>query len=392
MAPAIVYQGIENGRATVDGLFVGLKFWFSNTVPQRNRFVEDVKSNGGEVVILEKQADVCLYDHARKNPPPGVYSYRFVEHSIRNGQLEDLESHRIGNVDSRAARPVGSRVLASRGSRKPFTEADDQMLWDWVKPVEGTRGIAGNLLYQQLEEANPRHTYQSWRDRWLKYVQFQNRGIGSNNEQNRSNEARAAETSAISTVTSEVKHTRLPAPVQSPRVAVEIPINGTPQRRRGRPPKRPAEVPMDESSENKVSEQPKGQPVESNEDTIEVKSLKSAKKTPTSTMSVPKDDIGQTQPEDDSTPEKDSNAGSLEFSEEDRDMLLNVVDLILSVPETDVDKSWELMAKSYRSHTALQWRSYFDEVVVPLYHNRQKDQEQSKGLNTELRAKQQCKH
>ena len=268
MGSAVVYDGVQTSQPTVDGLFAGLKFWFSSTVPQRSRFIDDVKSNGGEVVLLEKQADICLFDHARKNHPPGVYSYRFVEHSIRNGQLEDLEAHRIGGMDKRAARPVGSVTLASKGSRKPFTEADDQMLWDWVKPHEGMRGSAGNLLYQQLEEANPRHTFQSWRDRWLKYVQFQNRSLTSRNGQRQQDEAHVDEQPASTSTNPKRKpitptgatisssravrapvaqqpttpqtkprtnHTTPTSASRFPRIAVEVPVNGSPQRKRGRP-------------------------------------------------------------------------------------------------------------------------------------------------------------
>jgi TRF2-interacting telomeric protein/Rap1 - C terminal domain/Rap1 Myb domain/BRCT domain, a BRCA1 C-terminus domain len=381
MARPIVYQGIQSGHPTADGLFAGLKFWFSNTVPQRSRFIEDVKSNGGEVVILEKQADVCLYDHARKNPPPGVYSYRFVEYSIRNGQLEDPEAHRIGGLDTRAARPVGSWTLASKGSRKPFTEADDQMLWNWVKPLEGTRGAAGNVLYQQLEDANPRHTYQSWRDRWLKYVQFQNRCLTSNNEEGQPDETPAAEPPATATITSRVQNARSSGAVSSPGIAVEVPMNSTPQRRRGRPPKRQFEMPVDGSPKGKVGRPTKRQPIESKEDTMDVGNPKVVKQAPMPTRSAQKEDIGEPKPQGNSRPKKDSNTGSWEFSNEETKLLLNATETILSVPETDVGRAWEKMAENYQSHTAPQWRNYFEEVVVPFYRNQQKEREQSKNLN-----------
>jgi hypothetical protein len=177
MAATVVYEGVPNTQGETGTLFQGQKFWFSATVPQRNWFVENVKANGGEVVPLENQADVLLVDHARKNPAPGTHSYKYVELSIRKGKLENLRDHAVGGT-SRADRPVGSVTMAAKGGRNHYTEADDQFLWNWIKPLEEAGGAtSGNSIYQQLEAANPRHTYQSWRDRWLKYVRYQERQI-----------------------------------------------------------------------------------------------------------------------------------------------------------------------------------------------------------------------
>ena len=177
MAAAVVYEGVPNAQGETGTLFQGQKMWFSATVPQRKWFVANVEANGGEVVPLEKQADILIVDHKRKNPPPGTHSYKYVELSIRKGLLENLHDHVVGGT-SRADRPVGSIVMPPKGGRNPYTEADDQFLWDWVKPLEEAGGaIAGNSIYQQLEAANSRHTYQSWRDRWLKYVRHQKREV-----------------------------------------------------------------------------------------------------------------------------------------------------------------------------------------------------------------------
>jgi hypothetical protein len=177
MAATIVYEGVPNTQGETGTLFYGQKFWFSATVPQRKWFVENVKANGGQVVQLENQADVLLVDHTRKNPAPGTHSYKYVELSIRKGRLEKLDDHVVGGT-SRADRPVGSITMAPKGSRRPYTEADDQFLWNWVKPLEEAGGAtAGNSIYQDLEAANPGHTYQSWRDRWLKYVRHQKREV-----------------------------------------------------------------------------------------------------------------------------------------------------------------------------------------------------------------------
>lgn len=92
-----------------------------------------------------------IADHARKHNPAGSISWRFIEESVKNGQLEDLENHLAGPV-TYTAREVGSGGPTRQG-RTPFTAEDDRILMDWV--VKGERaGISakGNELYKQLEE------------------------------------------------------------------------------------------------------------------------------------------------------------------------------------------------------------------------------------------------
>lgn len=86
----VVFTGVARDAGLHGTLFEGLKFWLSHKVPQRSRWVNDVRvrihqartssllprlinlqANGGEVVPLEKQADVIVVDHARKETPPG---------------------------------------------------------------------------------------------------------------------------------------------------------------------------------------------------------------------------------------------------------------------------------------------------------------------------------
>jgi hypothetical protein len=178
----IVYEGVRNTTGDGGKLFEGLSFWFSSAVPQRKWLLDNAIANGATIVPLEKQADVLIVDHARKNAPVGTHSYRYIEQSIRNGALEDLADHVVGPSKS-TDRPVGSMTTAAKGSRSKYTEAEDQLLWNFIKPYELRGGATGgNEIYKQLEEAhgNGRHTYQSWRDRWLRHVKFQNRQITDN--------------------------------------------------------------------------------------------------------------------------------------------------------------------------------------------------------------------
>ncbi|KKK15839.1 hypothetical protein ARAM_004543 [Aspergillus rambellii] len=164
-------------RRTGHGLFQGMSFWLSQNVPQRSRFKEIIQQNGGIVKVLEKDAEIQLVDHARKNLPANTFSYQFVETSVRNGKLENLEAYRAGPS---AARPVGATHIPSRGHRLPYTMQEDQILWDWMQPYENDKSapISGNKIYQDLAEKYPRHTYQSWRDRYLKRLRGHSRPGG----------------------------------------------------------------------------------------------------------------------------------------------------------------------------------------------------------------------
>lgn len=352
MAPTVVYDGVQNNQPNKNGIFAGLKIWFSRSVPQRSRFIAEVKANGGHVVDLEKQAVICIYDHARKNPPPGTYSYRFVELSMRNGQLEDLGAHRVGTMDSRADRPVGSQTLASKGSRVSFTDEEDQILWEWMKPHEGQRGSAGNVLFQQLERQHPSHTYQSWRDRWLKYVQFQKRDYKRNK--------RLQQEEATSTVAESTTPRQTPGPTRtgvsvlnpSPRIVVEIP---SPRRGRGRP--------------------PKTQQRNSDGDTVEVVHSDMPSHARTATQAPRKEEFEKVQSRKNRNGQREVEANSKEFSAEEREMLLDAAPHILAASEDKVDIGWKNMAEEHDTHTAEEWKIYFNEVILPLHRIQQEDKQ-----------------
>ncbi|KAL8686501.1 MAG: hypothetical protein Q9218_007061, partial [Villophora microphyllina] len=171
----IVYTGVTNSAGVQGRLFGGTKFWLSQKVPSRSRFIEEVKANGGEVTPLEKEADVKIVDHARKDRIPDTYSYRYIELSVRNGQLEELEEHAVGPPTGTIRSP-GSTHHPSKGSRTKFTDEDDRILVGWVTAAERSGGqTGGNEIYKQLETKNSRHTWQAWRDRWVKTLRYRPR-------------------------------------------------------------------------------------------------------------------------------------------------------------------------------------------------------------------------
>lgn len=70
---------------------------------------------------------------------------------MRNGALEDLETHAVG-PPSGSHRTVGSIIQPPKSSRTKFTDEDDRFLVNWVVSFEQRGGAtAGNEIYKQLE-------------------------------------------------------------------------------------------------------------------------------------------------------------------------------------------------------------------------------------------------
>ncbi|KAF7943989.1 hypothetical protein EAE96_010401 [Botrytis aclada] len=158
---SIVYDGVGGGGV----LFQGMKFFVLQRVPMRSRWVEIIRSNGGEVEKLEKNAEIIIADHKRKDAPPGSISWKFIEDSAKAGKLVGVEEYRCGGAPERAfAQPAKS-------TRTPFTAEDNRILTQWVLEGEHLgRSTKGNELYIELAERYPHHTYQSWLDRWKRHI------------------------------------------------------------------------------------------------------------------------------------------------------------------------------------------------------------------------------
>lgn len=87
--------------------------------------------------------------------PNGRYSYQYIEKSARNGKLENLEDHRTGPGGARFSDRVRSSDTSKSLPRKGkivYTLADDQALWDWMKPYEEDgQGGGARLPFRDLE-------------------------------------------------------------------------------------------------------------------------------------------------------------------------------------------------------------------------------------------------
>ncbi|KAK8098060.1 uncharacterized protein PG998_013546 [Apiospora kogelbergensis] len=165
MSAHVVYTGAVPGQEGT--LFQGSKFWIAQRTPLRKTWLDYIKGNGGQVVPLEKDADYLIADHVRKDAPPGSYSWKWIEDSVKKGELLDAEEYLIGAKAGQQAPTKGTK--ATKSTRTPFTGEDDRLLTEHVlkREREGEL-IAGNKIYQEFAE-------KSWRDRWVKKLSLKPR-------------------------------------------------------------------------------------------------------------------------------------------------------------------------------------------------------------------------
>ncbi|KPM42537.1 hypothetical protein AK830_g3972 [Neonectria ditissima] len=162
---AVTYNGVEGAEG--GSIFRDLKIWVALRVPMRALILDKITRNGGTVVPLEKQADILIADHIRKDAPAGSYSWKFIDDSVNNGIIQLKDRYRIG-PDPELPRPTGVG-RGAKATRTPFTTAEDALVAKWAldHPVDRT----GNKIWQEFETMYPRHTWQSWRNRFVKTLQ-----------------------------------------------------------------------------------------------------------------------------------------------------------------------------------------------------------------------------
>lgn len=103
---------------------------------------------------------MVIADHVLKNQPVGSISWKWIEDSVKNGILADVEEHRAGPTEQ-VTRPVGSSQPARKG-RTPFTTEDDRVLMKWCAKAERDGlSLKGNEIYQQLEKIVSSRTIKS---------------------------------------------------------------------------------------------------------------------------------------------------------------------------------------------------------------------------------------
>ncbi|KAG0040696.1 hypothetical protein BGZ82_011234 [Podila clonocystis] len=138
-----------------------LKICITRLTPDREDLKMLIHIHGGNVTEHEKMAYIRL-------APPGyryaeqLYSTDWIRDCIRKGHLITL--HEATQYKLK---------LAHKPDRTPFTVDDDKLVKRFVaeKTAAGAK-INGKKIYQELADAHPRHSMESWRTRAVKVLKL----------------------------------------------------------------------------------------------------------------------------------------------------------------------------------------------------------------------------
>lgn len=151
MAAPTIYHEVTADLETGGQLFAGKTFWVAQRCPSRLRILDDIKANGGEMVMREKLADYRIADHLRRDCAPGSISYEFVTKSIEQRELRNPADHPAGPPLGESREP-GAINQPAKSGRAAYTAAEDSALYRWVRDAEAAGSlVSGNEIYKQLE-------------------------------------------------------------------------------------------------------------------------------------------------------------------------------------------------------------------------------------------------
>ncbi|KAH6679048.1 hypothetical protein B0J14DRAFT_685928 [Halenospora varia] len=371
----VVYQGVGGGG----DLFEGTKFFLLQRIPSRNQWKEQIEANGGEVVKLEKWADIIIADHAKKDSPAGSISWTYIQDSVKHGRLEDLEDHRAGPIVG-TIREVGSAQPA-RSGRTLFTHEDDKFLMEWVSKAERKGAlIKGNDLYKQLEQKNPRHTFQSWRDRWIKYVQYRPRPSLTDEDEEEGEEEEDA-----------TSPQPLAKPAISSRRTAPPPVAAIASSSRAQPQPLVSDYEMEEEGEEieaeesstarlpaRVKSEPPLRPTTSKPSSRTVgpssvslpPAIKSVKNAQTARNRAIRN-VAAFKPTTNSPSATQNSA----FTEDEMQMMLDNYDDIMNIRDDMIIDAWLQWALEYPTHSAQEWCNFFKKKIIPMRATAQNDHE-----------------
>ncbi|KAI5370480.1 putative TRF2-interacting telomeric protein/Rap1 [Septoria linicola] len=329
----------EHGAAA--SVFAGLSFFLVQRLPTRSQLIRDIETNGGRVVKLETQADYVIADHARTDAPAGSYSWKLITTAIRDGAVPTNLADFPAGPRPGTVRDVGSGMPA-KGTRTAFTLDEDRELWQWVEH-EKARGamIKGNEIYKRLEQVNPRHTFQAWRDRYIKkLINDPPAGVGR-------------------VVPTALPRTQSPAEVDQD-LAEDFP---TPPAKRSRV--QAADDDQDHA-EPEIDREAEGTDNGVEEGSYEVDE-------------VAREDEMELRAEEELNPDDEGSDG---LDQADIDRLLVQAPEIENVDEGRREEAWQAWSQAYPHRDPDQWAAFWLERVQPLYRmqcDAQQVQDQLKG-------------
>ncbi|ORX55925.1 hypothetical protein BCR36DRAFT_409968 [Piromyces finnis] len=166
---------IKNGKP--------IKFKISNDIksPRRSQFEQRIMQCGGEVTDSDDNADMKLYDPEKHTSSPNSYSLKFVIDSFFWEKMQDKKKYEIKCSDNKSQPASSSKSIDTilnsikyvKGSKSaqriPYTKKDDEILISYVN--NSNLPTSGKTLYKNMEREYPQHTWQSWRNRWMRILE-----------------------------------------------------------------------------------------------------------------------------------------------------------------------------------------------------------------------------
>ena len=173
-------------EAIMTNIFAGGKFYVSLQVPECNKVKATIRDHGGEVTTKEADAHYLLFDPDKAHKAPnGALNYRIILDSVKEKCFQNQDRYRLQNI---GPRPVGSiRPIKTR--RAKFTAEEDITIWTLANDYEAGKIAPGKAeMWKNLERQvndwelrntlqfkgncnqNPRHTWQSYQDRYTKIL------------------------------------------------------------------------------------------------------------------------------------------------------------------------------------------------------------------------------
>ncbi len=153
-----------------------LKFFLPLSLSMRSTWKEAIEKHGG-ILVSSELVPGCIKigDPLKAREFDDTFtSFKFIDESIKAGVIADLEKHAMNKILAVTGQKRKSSALSGprgirRGTRTEFTIEDDEIL----RRIVHRPGIAvsGNKIYKLIEQEYGRHSFHSWRDRYLKYLE-----------------------------------------------------------------------------------------------------------------------------------------------------------------------------------------------------------------------------
>lgn len=135
--------------------------------PQKNFFKLKILEGGG-VITDNDNADVIISSQTITSNVPNVYSKDFIIDSYFFNKLQDLNKYTIKIQNSTKEDKINIPItLKPKKVRVEYTKEDDNILASFIKDCTCPKG---KIVYKELEEKFPQHSWQSWRERYIKVV------------------------------------------------------------------------------------------------------------------------------------------------------------------------------------------------------------------------------